>query len=76
MHVDFGKYLRVGVGALRCELDAAALHGVAAAHAVDMPIAAEVYAVLYGQRSLQDAVVNLMQRGVRAEREAGAGVSR
>ena len=55
---------------------AQALHGVAAAHAVDMPIAAEVYAVLYGQRSLQDAVVNLMQRGVRAETDAGAGVSR
>ena len=31
MHMDFGEHLGIGVGALGCELDAAALHRVAAA---------------------------------------------
>ena len=68
-HATIGQVVE-GVRAAR------ALHGVAAAHAVDMPIAAEVHAVLYEQRTLQDAVANLMQRSVRAETDAEAERSR
>lgn len=50
---------------------AQALRGVAAARGVEMPIAAEVHAVLYEQRPLRDAVANLMRRGIRAEADAG-----
>jgi glycerol-3-phosphate dehydrogenase (NAD(P)+) len=50
---------------------AQAVRGVAAAQGVEMPITAEVHAVLYEQRPLRDAVANLMRRGIRAEADAG-----
>lgn len=55
-----------GLGAAR------AVHEVARREAIDLPICGEVYAVLYGGRSLASAVDALMQRDIKAEAAAAA----
>jgi glycerol-3-phosphate dehydrogenase (NAD(P)+) len=48
---------------------ARAVHAVAAAHRVEMPIADGIYSVLYQGRAPRDAVRELMMRPIRAESE-------
>jgi glycerol-3-phosphate dehydrogenase (NAD(P)+) len=75
----FGKALGGGTTAQQAEAGihqvvegvaaARAVHGVAQAHQVDMPICAEVYRIIYEGKPVRDAVQALMGREVRSETE-------
>jgi glycerol-3-phosphate dehydrogenase (NAD(P)+) len=48
---------------------ARAVHAMAAAHGIDMPISAEVHAVLYAQRTPEEATQRLLERSGKSELE-------